>query len=97
MGHYRRVHGKLEFAPSSFQEAATAMNSIKPSDLKAGQKVTMSGKSHTYLGMTDHAGDGSTETHHFQDSKGSYKSYPTNTVPPLQSRDTMEQSGDDQS
>lgn len=87
MGHYRRVKGKLEYSPTSFvQEAASAENSVKPSDLKPGMKIGMSGKTHTYLGSTDHGGD----THHFQDSKGGYSSFPTNTVPPMQSRDAME-------
>jgi predicted extracellular nuclease len=87
MGHYRRVKGKLEYTETSFQEGSTAMNSVKPSDLKPGDKVAMSGKTHTYLGSTDHG----EETHHFQDSKGNYNSYPTNSVPPMQSRDAMEQ------
>lgn len=90
MGHYRKRNGKLEYAPSSFQESgAAAMLSMKPGDLQAGNKVGMSGKVQTYLGSTNH--DSNSETHHFQDSKGNYNSYPTNSVPPMQSRDAMEQ------
>lgn len=95
MGHTRRRNGKVEYSSTCFlDETNTAMNSVKPDDLKPGDKVAMSGKSQTYMGSTDHAGDGSTETHHFQDSKGGYNSYPTNSVPPMQSRDAMEKDSD---
>lgn len=91
MGHYKKVNGKMQYSPTSFvQEASTAVNSIKPGDLKPGTKVAMSGKSHTYLGSTDHED----EVHHFQDSKGGYKSYATNDVPAMQSRDAMENGKD---
>lgn len=91
MGHYRKKNGKMEYSPTSFQESgAAAILSVKPGDLKAGTKVAMSGKTHTYLGSTSHDGD----THHFKDSKGNYSSYPTNDVPPMQSRDAMEQEND---
>lgn len=93
MGHYKKVDGKLVYSKTSFvQEASSAINSVKPSDLKPGSKVAMSGKTNTYLGSTNH--DGDSETHHFQDSKGNYNSYPTNSVPPMQSRDAMEQNND---
>lgn len=91
MGHYKKVNGKMVYHPSSFQESgAAAILSVKPGEMKAGTKVAMSGKTHTYMGSTNHE----EEVHHFKDSKGNYSSYPTNSVPPMQSRDAMEQDKD---
>lgn len=86
MGHWKKVNGKMTYFDVC-ESGAAAILSVKPEDLKPGQKVALSNKSHTYLGMTEHNG----EVHHFQqDSNKEYKSYPTNTVPPMQSRDVME-------
>jgi hypothetical protein len=89
MGHYRRVHGKLEFARTSFKEVSTAESTIAVDDLKKGQTVKISGRAHKYLGDTKDA-DG--QVHHFQNHQsGKYVSYHANSVPEMQSRDAMEQ------
>lgn len=95
MGHYKKVGGKLKYAKACFKESGTAMQSMKPSDLSPGDAIKMSGKNTTYLGSTQHdPKDDNTIVHHFQnDSSGVYNSYPTNSVPAMQSRDAME-SGD---
>ena len=71
MGHTRKRNGKWEHSDTCFAESgAAAISSMKPDELKAGQKVGIGNKTQTYLGSTNH--DGNSETHHFQDSKGNY-------------------------
>lgn len=97
MGHWKRQSGKMEYCDTSFKEGA-AITPVTVSDLSAGTKIKMVNKMHTYLGSTQHdPKDDATVVHHFQQSStGDYKSYPTNSVPPMQARDTME-NGDNSS
>lgn len=93
MGHWKKIDGKLTYFDSSFQESSGgAIFPVDVTGLKAGGEVKMNNKLHTYLGSTQHVpGDESSTVHHFQaTASGDYSSYPTNTVPPMQSRDQME-------
>lgn len=87
MGHYKKVNGKIAYAPSSFQESGAAAI-VAADELKKGQTVKINGRAHQYLGSTK-GPDG--EVHHFQNhNSGKYASFHTNNVPPMTSRDAME-------